>query len=100
MKNRELLKISKEKEKNPGDYALGADDQVKTEDGSVSANKVIQELKNKVHLRSEENEILFQQITVLRAQYDQFNKDHQERSDEANKKIGMFAQVQKELQLA
>ena len=55
------------------------------------------ELKNKAHLLSEENEILFQQMTVLRSHYDQFNKEHAERSEEANQKIGMFSKVQGEL---
>lgn len=66
-------------------------------DGPTTTNQVVMELKNKAHMLSEENEILFQQITVLRSHYDQFNKDHAEKSEEANQKIGMFAQVQGEL---
>lgn len=98
-KNRELLRISQEKADNPLDaIGLGGSDAAAA-DGEGS-NQVIMELKNKAHLLSEENEILFQQINLLRSHYDQFNKDHAEKSEEANKKINMFAQVQGELQLA
>ena len=79
VKNRELLRISIEKENHPGEFGSQSQGQPdKNEDGSSPAgvNQVIIELKNKAHLLSEENQILFQQITVLRSHYDQFNKDN------------------------
>lgn len=63
-------------------------------------NQKIMELQNKNHLLSEENQILFQQIDVLRAHYDQFNKDHADRTEEANKKISKFERVKDDLQIA
>lgn len=102
-KNRELLRISQERADNPVDaLALGGADAAvgDGQDGQTSTNQVIMELKNKAHLLSEENEILFQQINLLRSHYDQFNKEHAEKSEEATKKIGMFSQVQGELQIA
>jgi hypothetical protein len=45
------------------------------------------ELKNRAHLLTEENQALFQQNSVLRSHYDQFNKEHEARIEEANKKV-------------
>ena len=67
--------------------------------GVASSDEII-DLKNRAHLLSEENQALFQQISVLRSHYDQFNKDHQARMEEANLKISQFDKLQNELRSA
>jgi len=42
--------------------------------------------------------VLFQQISVLRAHYDEFNKAHEAKVTEANKKIGQFNKLTNDLQ--
>lgn len=56
------------------------------------------ELKNRAHLLTEENNLLFQQISVLRSHYDLFNKDHQAKMDEANLKISTVDRLHQDLQ--
>jgi|DEB0MinimDraft_12_1074336.scaffolds.fasta_scaffold28461_2 hypothetical protein len=56
------------------------------------------ELKNRAHLLTEENQVLFQQISVLRAHYDEFNKAHEAKVSEANKKISQFNKLTNDLQ--
>lgn len=58
----------------------------------------IMELKNRAHLLTEENQVLFQQNSVLRSHYDQFNKNHAEKLEEANKKIQLYSKLDQELQ--
>ena len=48
------------------------------------------ELKNRAHLLTEENQALFQQNAVLRSHYDQFNKEHEQKLEEANRKVAQF----------
>ena len=50
----------------------------------LASVQVIMELKNRAHLLTEENQVLFQQISVLRSHYDQFNKEHDEKVEEMN----------------
>ena len=96
IKNRELLKITKERAEHAADPNI---DNEAGEDVSKNATDQWMELKQRAHLLSEENEVLFQQITVLRSHYDEFNKENAEKTDDANKKINMFTQIQAELKL-
>lgn len=59
VKNRELLKISKDRAAHPSELGSLPEGQIETEDGQTGVNQVIMELKNKAHLLSEENQILF-----------------------------------------
>jgi len=54
---------------------------------SLASREEIMELKNRAHLLTEENQVLFQQISVLRSHYDEFNKAHEAKTEDANKKI-------------
>ena len=56
------------------------------------------ELKNRAHLLTEENQALFQQNAVLRSHYDQFNKEHEQKLEEANRKVAQFQKLQNDLQ--
>lgn len=67
------------------------------QDGSASAAEIM-ELKNRAHLLTEENNVLFEQISVLRAHYDQFNKDHQLKMDQANRKLAAVDKLNHDLQ--
>ena len=51
------------------------------------------DLKNRAHLLSEENEVLFKQISVLRQHYDSFNKEQMALTAQANKKLTAQAQL-------
>ena len=54
-------------------------------------------LRKRAHLLTEENQVLFEQMNQLRAHYDQFNKEHADKVDEANKKIARYAKLENEL---
>lgn len=83
-----------------GNKAKEADGSEATDKAGVASSDEIIDLKNRAHLLSEENQALFQQISVLRSHYDQFNKDHQAKMDEANLKISQFDKLQNELRSA
>ena len=55
------------------------------------------ELKNRAHLLTEENQVLFQQNSFLRSHFDQFNKEAAVKNDDATKKINQYGNLQKEL---
>ena len=57
----------------------------------------IMALRKRAHLLTEENQVLFEQMNQLRAHYDQFNKEHADKVDEANKKIARYAKLENEL---
>mmetsp|Transcript_13153 Transcript_13153/g.22266 ORF Transcript_13153/g.22266 Transcript_13153/m.22266 type:complete len:120 (+) Transcript_13153:470-829(+) len=57
----------------------------------------IMELKNRTHLLTEENQVLFQQVQVLRASYDQFNKEVGEKMEEAQAKSNHFQSLQAQI---
>ena len=48
---------------------------------------------------TEENHILFEQVTLLRAHHDQFSKECAEKMSEAQAKISSFDQLQAEFDL-
>ena len=97
IKNRELLRDTKERAEHAGDAAgLEGEDAITGEDGKSSTDQLM-ELKQRAHLLSEENQVLFQQITVLRSHYDEFNQEQAEKTDDANQKINMFSRVEAEL---
>lgn len=52
------------------------------------------EWKERTHLLSEENHILFEQVTLLRAHHDQFSKECAAKMDQAKEKIDKFDGVQ------
>ena len=49
------------------------------------------DLRDRTHHLSQENEMLFQQVTTLRQYYERFNQEQQALTDEANKKLANFA---------
>lgn len=64
------------------------------QDGSSSNNS-----RERIHLLTEENHILFEQVTLLRAHHDQFSMECAEKMNEAQAKIASFDQVQGNLEL-
>ena len=55
------------------------------------------DLKRRAHILSEENQVLFQQISFLRAQNDKQDEERTTKMDEATTKIRQFHYVQQEL---
>ena len=47
-------------------------------------------MRDRLHLLTEENHILFQQVTVLRAHHDQFSLECTEKMKEAHDKISSY----------
>ena len=47
-------------------------------------------MRDRLHLLTEENHILFQQVTVLRAHHDQFSTECAEKMNEAQGKISSY----------
>ena len=50
----------------------------------------VQELRQRIHLFTEENHSLFEQVTLLRAHFDSFNRDCTAQLEEANAKSAAF----------
>ena len=80
VKQREYLKLVEETRDN-----VEILDQIR--DGSLGGNKNDDDqensLKERIHLLTEENHILFQQVTLLRAHHDQFSKECADKISEA-----------------
>ena len=68
---REYLKIVEESKSHIGVITRPNDGQNEEADaaGEASAEEIM-ELKNRAHILSEENQVLFQQISVLRSHFD------------------------------
>ncbi len=47
-------------------------------------------MRARIHLLTEENHALFDQVTLLRAHFDTFNRDCAEKMEEANAKSQAF----------
>lgn len=54
------------------------------------------ELLERIHLLTEENHVLFEQITLLRSHYDKFNEEVANKQQEASYKISAFDALQNE----
>ena len=95
VKQREYLKLIEETRGNAlAMEHLGAEEPEKS-DGIDKDNS-----KERIHLLTEENHILFEQVTLLRAHHDQFSKECADKMSEAQTKIASFDQVRSELDLA
>lgn len=82
IKQREYQKLIQETRKNVAllDEDIGSDQH-------QEENK---NLKERYNLLSEENHILFEQVTLLRAHHDQFNKETTEKLADAEAKASRF----------
>lgn len=49
-----------------------------------------QELQERCNLLTEENQMLLEQVTLLKSHYDTFNKDYSEKVDDAERKITVY----------
>ena len=76
---------------------LGADDPTSNKEGNDDQGN--QNNKERIHLLTEENHILFEQVTLLRAHHDQFSKECAEKMSEAQDKISNFDQMFGNLEL-
>ena len=86
VKNREYLKLVEET-RNHADILENMNEsndnqEEKQESGST--------MRDRLHLLTEENHILFQQVTVLRAHHDQFSTECAEKMNEAQGKISSY----------
>ena len=50
----------------------------------------VREMRTRIHLLTEENQALFEQVTLLRAHFDGFNRDCQEQLEQAATKAAAF----------
>jgi hypothetical protein len=58
----------------------------------------VSELKQRIHLLTEENQILFEQITLLRTHYDKFNNELGEKLQDADYKTSAFDLLKSEFE--
>ena len=56
----------------------------------LASTEEILDLKRRAHLLSEENQVLFQQISFLRAQNDKQDEERASKMEEATQKIRQF----------
>ena len=97
VKQREYLRLIEETRNNISALEmLGADEPENNVDNSESAGNS----KERIHLMTEENHILFEQVTLLRAHHDQFSKECAEKMSEAQAKISSYDQIKAEFDLA
>ena len=96
VKQREYLRLIEETRANAAALeSFGAEDPHGGADGFESKEAS----RERIHLLTEENHILFEQVTLLRAHHDQFSKECAEKMSEAQAKTDSFDQVQAELEL-
>jgi chromosome segregation ATPase len=95
---RELLRIVEENRDHADVVRANKGSDGDNDEAGVASRDEIMELKNRAHLLTEENQALFQQISVFRAHYDEFNKAHETKVTEANKKIAQFNKLTNDLQ--
>ena len=91
VQQREYLKLVEETRDNADLLAMrtGA---LKGEGGADEA----QELRERVHLLTEENHVLFEQVTLLRAHYDKYNEEVAAKVSEAAAKAQAFDLLERE----
>ena len=90
VKQREYLRLIEETRVNATNLEkLGAEDPA-TEGDTKEASR------ERIHLLTEENHILFEQVTLLRAHHDQFSKECAEKMSEAQTKISNFDKLKDE----
>lgn len=58
--------------------------------GHEEGNDSKESNRERIHLLTEENHILFEQVTLLRAHHDQFSKECADKINEAQNKIASF----------
>lgn len=76
VQSREYLKLVEETRDNADLLALRTGGSLKKEGGeSEFTVDEVKELRQRVHLLTEENQVLFEQITLLRSYYDKFNEE-------------------------
>ena len=77
VQQREYLKLVEETRDNADLLALRTGSLKANEGGSVSHQSVdeLKEMRDRVHLLTEENQVLFEQVTLLRTHYDKFNEE-------------------------
>jgi uncharacterized coiled-coil DUF342 family protein len=50
----------------------------------------VREMRERIHLLTEENQALFEQVTLLRAHFDGFNRDVAQQMEQAQSKSASF----------
>ena len=86
VKNREYLKLVEETR----DHVDLLENLNQSNDGQEGKSESGQTMRDRLHLLTEENHILFQQVTVLRAHHDQFSIECTEKMKEAHDKISSY----------
>jgi hypothetical protein len=89
VKQREYLKLIEETRKNTSLF-----------EGQTGSSEDYNSLKERYSLLSEENHILFEQVTLLRAHNDQFNREVSEKFADAEAKSQRFDSIRLSLELA
>ena len=59
----------------------------------------MKQLRERVHLLTEENQVLFEQITLLRSHYDKFNEDCSNKLSEADQKSQAYDTLHAEYEI-
>ena len=94
VKQREYLRLIEETRANATALEqLGAEEPANVNDGGGEDSKDSGNSRERIHLLTEENHILFEQVTLLRAHHDQFSKECAEKMSEAQAKIASFDQL-------
>ncbi len=87
VQQREYLKLVEETRDNADLLALRTGSLKNANDGGQVSQQSVDELKEmreRVHLLTEENQVLFEQITLLRTHYDKFNEETINKVNEAD----------------
>ena len=91
VKQREYLKLLQETRDNVDLLAMVSDG------GKVGETEGYKAMKERIHLLTEENHILFEQVTLLRVHHDAVTKECTEKLHEASTKISQFDNVMADL---
>eukprot|EP00347_Sterkiella_histriomuscorum_P016795 403351824 len=105
LQQREYLKIVEETRDNADLLAMRTGS-LKSTDNQGTGNQgmsinvdEVKELRSRVHLLTEENHVLFEQITLLRSHYDKYNEEVSVKITDADAKSQSFDFLQKEFQV-
>lgn len=87
IKQREYLKLLNETRDNVDLLTMISDG------GKVNETEGFKAMKERIHLLTEENHILFEQVTLLRVHHDAITKECADKLHEASSKISQFDNV-------
>lgn len=86
----ENAKLSDNLELKIRDYSKLVAKTIENSDILTNYHEERAEMEERCHLLTEENQMLLEQVTLLKQHYDTFNKDYSEKVDDAERKISSY----------